>query len=95
MPIEGGAPTKSFDLLPTTTAGTPEFAPDGKSVTVYDSRTGAQNLWSFSLDGSPMKQLTDFKPDSLFYRQLSFDGMWMAMSRGVTTSDVILISDFR
>jgi serine/threonine protein kinase len=95
MPIEGGAPTKSFDLLPTTTAGTPEFAPDGKSVTVYDSRTGAQNLWSFSLDGSPMKQLTDFKPDSLFYRQLSFDGKWMAMSRGVTTSDVILISDFR
>jgi serine/threonine protein kinase/Tol biopolymer transport system component len=94
LPIEGGAPTKSFDLLPTTT-GTPEWARDGRSVTLYDSRTGTPNLWSFPLDGSPMKQLTDFKPDGLFNRQLSFDGKWMAMSRGLITGDVILISDFR
>jgi Tol biopolymer transport system component len=94
LPIEGGTPTKSFDLLPTTT-GTPEWARDGRSVTLYDSRTGTPNLWIFPLDGSPMKQLTDFKPDGLFNRQLSFDGKWMAMSRGLVTGDVILISDFR
>jgi Tol biopolymer transport system component len=94
LPIEGGAPTKSFDLLPTTT-GSPEWAADGKSVILYDSRTGTPNLWSFPLDGSPMKQLTDFKPDGVFDRQLSFDSKWMAMGRGTVTSDVILISDFR
>ena len=94
IPIEGGAPTKSFDLLPTT-GGAPEWAKDGKSVTFYDSRTGTSNLWSFPIDGSPMKQLTDFKPDAVWNRQLSFDGKLMVMSRGLATSDVILITDFR
>jgi Tol biopolymer transport system component len=94
LPIEGGTATKSFDLLPTTT-GAPEWLPDGKSVYFLDSRTGWLNLWSFPIDGSPMKQLTDFKPDGIFNRELSFDGKWMATSRGLVTRDVILISDFR
>jgi Tol biopolymer transport system component len=81
--------------LPPTTSGTPEWTADGKSVTFYDSRTGTPNLWAVPLDGSPMKQLTDFKPDGVFNRQLSFDRKLMAMSRGLITSDVILISDFR
>lgn len=94
LPIAGGAPIKTFDLLPTT-FGSPEWTTDGKSVTLPDSRTGTSNLWSFPLDGSPMKPLTDFKPDGLFSRELSFDGKWMAMARGLATSDVILITDFR
>jgi Tol biopolymer transport system component len=94
VPIEGGAAIKSFDLSPTT-FGSPEWLPDGKSVSLVDSRTGTPNLWSFSLDGSPMKQLTDFKPDGIFNRQLSFDRKWMVLARGLVTSDVILISDFR
>jgi Tol biopolymer transport system component len=67
----------------------------GKAIVVYDRRTGTPNLWSQPLDGSPMKQLTDFKPDGVFTRALSPDGKWMALSRGTITSDVILISDFR
>lgn len=94
LPIEGGTPMKSFDLLPTT-VGSPEWVADGKSVIFYDLRTGTPNLWSFPLDGGPMKQLTDFKPDGIFNRQLSFDGKWMAMGRGLVTGDVVLISDFR
>lgn len=94
LPIEGGTPTKTFDLLPTT-IGAPEWTADGKSITVYDTRTGTPNLWSFPLDGSPMKQLTDFKPDGVSSRDLSFDGKLMAMTRANITGDVILISDFR
>ena len=94
MPFEGGPPTKSFDLLPTT-SGSPEWQADGVSINFYDSRTGTTNLWSFPLDGSPMKQLTDFKPDTVFNRELSFDRKWMAIGRGPVTSDVILITDFR
>jgi eukaryotic-like serine/threonine-protein kinase len=94
LPIAGGVPTKTFDLLPTTT-GSPEWLADGKSITMYDTRTGTPNLWIFPFDGSPMKQLTDFKPDELSARELSFDGKWMVMARGLITSDVILISDFR
>ena len=94
LPITGGEPTRTFEMPPTA-SGYPTWSPDGKSIVVYDQRTGTPNLWSQPLDGGPMKQLTDFKPDGLFARDLSPDGKSMALSRGAVTSDVILISDFR
>jgi len=81
MPIEGGAPLKSFDLLPTT-IGSPEWSADGKSVSMGDTRTGTTNLWSFPLDGSPMKQLTDVKPDEFINREWSVDHKSMVITRG-------------
>jgi len=94
LPITGGEPTHTFEMPPTS-SGYPTWSPDGKSIIVYDQRTGTPNLWSQPLDGGPMKQLTDFKPDGLLARDLSPDGKSMALSRGTVTSDVILISNFR
>jgi serine/threonine protein kinase/Tol biopolymer transport system component len=94
LPIEGGAPTKTLDM-PRTASGYPEWTADGKAITIYDSRSGTSNLWLQPLDGGPMKQLTDFKPDGLFARRTSPDGKSIALARGTITSDVILISDFR
>jgi Tol biopolymer transport system component len=97
LPVEGGTPTKSIDLPDTIASYSPGWFPDGKSLVVRDDRSGTTNLWSLPLDGGPMKQLTDFKPDYLFSFdwQLSGGGKLAAMSRGTITSDVILISDFR
>jgi TolB protein len=95
LPVEGGSPTKSIDLPDTIVSYSPVWFPDGKSLIVRDNRTGTPNLWSLPLDGGPMKQLSDFKTDTLFTGDLSRDGKLMAMSRGTITSDVILISDFR
>jgi len=53
------------------------------------------NLWSQPLDGGPVKQLTEFKPDELWARGTSRDGKFIAFARGTVTSDVILISDFQ
>jgi Tol biopolymer transport system component len=94
LPFEGGAPTKTFDMPPTS-SGHPAWSSDGKSVVIYDSRTGTSNLWTVSLDNGEMKQLTDFKPEYVFARALSRDGKLMALSHGTINSDVILISDFR
>ena len=94
LPITGGAPTHTFDMPPTAW-GTPSWSPDGKSIIVYDQRTGTFNLWSQPIDGGPMKQVTDFKPEHVFARDLSPDGKSMALARGTVTSDVILISEFR
>ena len=94
LPFEGGTPIKMFDMPPTV-GGRPGWTSDGKSVTFYDSRSGTPNLWSQPLDGGPMKQLTDFKPDGVTARALSRDGKFIALARGTVTSDVILISDFR
>jgi len=96
LPFEGGTPTKTFDMPPTTTTdGRLIWAPDNKAVIVNDTRTGTSNLWSVPLDGSPMKPLTDFRPDGVWGRDWSRDGKFIALARGTGTSDVILISDFR
>ncbi|HWP54918.1 MAG TPA: hypothetical protein VN476_12350, partial [Pyrinomonadaceae bacterium] len=97
LPVEGGPPTKSIEVPGSTSGFSPGWFPDGKSLVIADSRTGTSNLWSLPLDGGPMKQLTDFKPDYVFGFdwQSSGGGKLAAMSRGTITSDVILISDFR
>jgi eukaryotic-like serine/threonine-protein kinase len=69
------------------------FGPDGKGI-VYPIRNGdADNLWLQNLDGSPGKQLTDFKSEFIRDFDFSFDGKLQAIIRGHAESDVVLIRD--
>jgi hypothetical protein len=69
------------------------FRRDGTGV-VYPVRDGdADNLWLQHLDGSPGKQLTDFKSEFIRDFDYSFDGKHLAISRGHRDSDVVLIRD--
>jgi hypothetical protein len=56
---------------------------------------GVSNILLLPLDASAPKQLTDFKTDQIFWFDFSRDGKQLAVSRGIQTSDVILIRDFR
>jgi Tol biopolymer transport system component len=69
--------------------------PMAQVVAYVRTRGGASNIWSQSLDGSPPKQLTDFKSDRIFNSAWSRDGKQVALSRGAMNSDVVLISNFR
>ena len=71
------------------------WTPDGQAVAYIRTRGGVSNIWSQPLDGSPPKQLTDFKSDRIFNFAWSRDGKQLALSRGVVNSDVVLISNFR
>lgn len=69
------------------------FSRDGKSV-VYTVRDhGVDNLWEQPLDGSPGKQITAFTSERIWDYHWSEDGSQMAVSRGHTDSDVVLIRD--
>ncbi len=73
--------------------GPARFTHDGKAV-VYpfrDKDTG--NLWLQPLDGSPGKQITNFKSELIHDLHWSFDGSKLGMIRGHTESDVVLIGD--
>jgi TolB protein len=96
VPFAGGDPVKVFDVPSgvNITAGL-RWTPDGRSLTYIDTTGGVSNIWSLPLDGSPPKQLTDFKTDQIFWFDLSRDGKQLALSRGTQTSDVVLIKDFR
>jgi eukaryotic-like serine/threonine-protein kinase len=94
IPSEGGEPLKVFDLVGK--HGDFRWAPDGRSLHyLRDSPGGVTNIWSLPLDDKPPKQLTDFKTDQIYNFALSPDGKSLALARGATTADVILIKDFR
>jgi Tol biopolymer transport system component len=76
-------------------AGFLRFARDGKAV-VYPTRdNGVDNLWLQPLDGSKGKLITDFSSEHIYDFHWSFDGKQLAMVRGHTDADVVLIRDTR
>ncbi len=71
------------------------FSRDGKAV-VYPTRdNGVDNLWLQPLDGSRGHAITDFKSERIRDFHWSFDGRQLAMVRGHTDSDVVLIRDMQ
>jgi len=67
------------------------FSRDGKGV-VYPTRDhGVDNLWLQPLDGSRGTQLTDFTAEHIFDFHWSFDGKQLALVRGHTDADVVLM----
>ncbi|PYS47389.1 MAG: hypothetical protein DMF68_16160, partial [Acidobacteria bacterium] len=95
IPSEGGDPLKTFDVPQTLDLDVGvNFTSDGRALTYVDAR-GVPNLWSQPLDGGAPKQLTDFKENGVWQSAWSRDGKQIAMTRGTTSRDVILIRDFR
>jgi Tol biopolymer transport system component len=74
-------------------SGLLHFSRDGKGV-IYPVRdNGIDNLWLQFLDGSRGKQITDFTSEHIFDFHWSFDGKQLALVRGHTDADVVLIRD--
>ena len=76
--------------------GQPLWAPDGQSLVFI--RTDVQNvsnLWTFPLDGTESRQLTQFERDLIFSYAFSSDGKMLATSRGRVSGDIVLIRNFR
>jgi serine/threonine protein kinase/dipeptidyl aminopeptidase/acylaminoacyl peptidase len=71
----------------------PWLAPDGKGIDVMQTNGGVDNIWRYPLDGSAPKQVSTFTTDRLFGFGWSRDGKRLAVARGTTTADVVLIRD--
>ncbi len=73
--------------------GPARFTHDGKGVLFPFRSNDADNLWLQPLDDSPGKQITNFKSERIADFHWSFDGSRLALVRGHTDSDVVLIRD--
>jgi Tol biopolymer transport system component len=71
------------------------FSRDGKGVVYPVRENGVDNLWLQPLDGSKGKQLTDFTSEHIFDFHWSFDGKQLAIVRGHTDADVVLVRDMQ
>ena len=92
VPFGGGSPLYRFDLP--MGADWIRWAPDGQALDYRLTRSGATNIWRQALAGGPPKQITNFKSNLIFDFAWSRDGKQLAIARGTTSSDVILISNF-
>jgi len=68
-------------------------AADGRTLIYTSGARGVGNMWRQSLAGGDPTQLTRFESDAVFYHALAFDKQHVAIVRGQTISDVILIAD--
>jgi Tol biopolymer transport system component len=71
------------------------WAPDGRGIIYVATRSGVANLWRQPLDGSKPAQLTNFPAELIAGLSLATDGKRIALSRGHSTLDVVLIKDAR
>jgi len=96
IPAEGGAALHRFILDPRVIGGfgnRQQFTPDGKGIASVVEEGGAGNVWVQPLDGGSPKQLTFFTSDRIDDFAFSHDGKQLALLRGRTNRDVVLIRD--
>jgi len=94
--VDGGEPLKAFDIPPTVFVdGSPKWTPDGRGITFIDVRGSSRDLWVQPFAGGAAKQLTDFKENGIYRREWTRDGKQVAIVRGESSSDVVMITAFR
>ena len=90
---ETGQVVKMADFERFRLGGSLRFSPDGKAVVYPDRENGVDNLWWQPIDGSKGHAITDFKAERIYDFHWSFDGKQLALVRGHTDSDVVLMRD--
>jgi serine/threonine protein kinase len=99
--FEDGKLVKTIDLPLTAAPNSAYFlhyrgwhwSTDGKAILYVNTVGGVSNLWSQPIDGGVARQLTHFKTDRILTFAYSPDGRKLALARGSTRSDAVLISD--
>jgi serine/threonine protein kinase/Tol biopolymer transport system component len=89
--IDGGEPLKTFDVP----VKLVKWSQDGRALLYCLTRGGFSNIWSQPIAGGAPKQLTDWKQERIFDFSWSQDNRQLVVSRGVITSDVVLINDLK
>jgi Tol biopolymer transport system component len=94
FPFEGGEPVKILEI-PTDNFNVVRWTPDGRALSYVARAGGGSDIWTQPLDGGKPAALTDFKAQRIFNFAWSRDGKQLAITRGTSTIDVVLIKDFR
>jgi serine/threonine protein kinase/Tol biopolymer transport system component/tetratricopeptide (TPR) repeat protein len=90
---DGGAPLRILNPTAYARPDTPiRWTPKGDATTSIDYGNSASNLWILPSDGGPPHPLTAFDSGEIFSFDWSPNGE-LVYSRGLTTSDVVLIRD--
>ena len=96
LPAGGGQPIKSFEDVPALVSfGVVRWSADGNALLYVKTVGGVSNVWQRPLNGGEPKQLTAFTSQRITSFAVSRDGKRLALARGTTSSDVVLIRDLK
>jgi Tol biopolymer transport system component len=90
--LETGQPLKNIEYDPRH-VGALRFSPDGKGFVYPIREKGVDNLFLQPLDGGAGRQLTNFTSLKIYSYQWSPDDKNLALVRGDSPSDLVLIKD--
>jgi len=88
-----GTPPRLVDADERISSGGLSFSPDSKAVAYAIRESGVDNIWLQPLDGSSGRRLTSFNAEQIFTFGWSPDAKSLALLRGHTDSDAVLIRE--
>jgi Tol biopolymer transport system component len=90
--LDSGRVLRTFEYDPRH-QGQLRFSPDSKGVVYPIREKGVDNLWLQPIDGGAGRQLTNFSSLKIYSYQWSPDGKSLALVRGDSPSDLVLVQD--
>jgi len=94
--FQEGSVIKRFEVCSQSLNNTSlKWTPDGKALLYSASSDGVANIWAQPVDGSPARQVTDFKADGIFRFDVSGDGKKLICARGGWKRDIVLVKNLR
>jgi Tol biopolymer transport system component len=87
------APPRLMEADERISSGGLTFTPNSKAVAYPIRESGVDNLWVQPLDGASGMRITSFNAEQISTFEWSPDGKSLAILRGHTDSDVVLIRD--
>lgn len=90
---EGGQPLRVYDPTPDARPDTPlHWTPSGDAISFIDYAKGVSNIWVQPVDGRPSHPITAYTSGEIYAFDWSKQGA-LLFSRGLTSADVVMISD--
>ena len=77
--------------MPTTVGRTFQWSPDNRLLYFVDTREKVSNIWSLDITTGEFRQVTKFKSDEIESFAWSLDMKKLALGRGNSRSDVVLL----
>ena len=94
--LDSGERIRNFDVAPYPTINIGvRWLPDNSGIAYIRYDKAGSNLWIQPLDGTPLRQMTDFTSGFIYNFAFSADGTRIFLGRGYPIQDVFLIKNFR
>jgi Tol biopolymer transport system component len=92
LSFPSGETLSAFDLPGATDRPVFQWAPDGGAIHYQDSKRGVDNILAYDFRKGAVTPVTNFTSGNIYNFAWSPDGMNLAVARGQSTSDIVLLT---